>query len=283
VSAGAALRPLSPIACAHLFRPLNDALIDVLRRLDGDGWVRPTLAPQWRVRDVAAHLLDGQLRKLSFGRDGHRLDSGPIDSYRDLVRFIDRLNDAGVRYGERLSPRVLIDLLASVGPAVADYVSSLAPEGEAVFAVAWAGESRSTHWMDIAREYTEWWHHQMQIRAAVGAPLLLGPTWFDPLIETSMRALPVACRDVAAPEGTAVAWAIDAERPRHFAMVRGAGAWQVLEGVPDAPAASLGCHADTAWRVLFNALPPAEARRRVDIRGDTPLAEATLGARSVMV
>ena len=31
---------------------------------------RPTVAGEWRVRDVVAHILDGSLRRLSFHRDG---------------------------------------------------------------------------------------------------------------------------------------------------------------------------------------------------------------------
>jgi uncharacterized protein (TIGR03083 family) len=266
-----------------LFAPLNETLVSLLRSLSDDDWLKPTVAPRWRVRDVAAHLLDGQLRNLSFRRDGHRVDAGPVATYRDLVGFINHLNDSGVRYGDRLSPRVLIDLLEIAGPAMAAYLSSLPPDGEAVFAVAWAGESGSRHWMDVAREYTEWWHHQMQIRDAVGAPLLLEPRWFDPLIEASVRALPVACREVPAADGSQIALVIRAQRSRHFTLVHAGGAWQVLEGQPDRAAASLACDADTVWRLLYNALPPAEAMARVEAGGDARLIEAIVSARSVMV
>ena len=67
------MEPLAPIYTAELFRPLHRELIALLRGLDSDRWVAPTIAGSWRVRDVAAHLLDGDLRKLSGGRDGHRL------------------------------------------------------------------------------------------------------------------------------------------------------------------------------------------------------------------
>jgi hypothetical protein len=35
--------------------------------------------------------------------------------------------------------------------------------------VAWAGEAESTNLFDTAREYTERWHHDMQIRSPLGA------------------------------------------------------------------------------------------------------------------
>jgi hypothetical protein len=36
-------------------------------------------------------------------------------------------------------------------------------------AAAWAGETDSRNWFDVAREYTEKWHHQQQLRDATTA------------------------------------------------------------------------------------------------------------------
>ena len=33
-----------------------------------------------------------------------------------------------------------------------------------------AGEAVSANWFDVAREFTERWHHQQQIRLAIGGP-----------------------------------------------------------------------------------------------------------------
>jgi hypothetical protein len=41
--------------------------------------------------------------------------------------------------------------------------------------------------------------------------------------------------------------------------------------------------ADTAWRLLFNALSPAAARERLTTTGDPALTSPLLAARSVMV
>ena len=41
--------------------------------------------------------------------------------------------------------------------------------------------------------------------------------------------------------------------------------------------------ADTAWRLLFNALPPDAAAERATITGDAALAEPMLRTRSLMV
>ena len=163
--------PLGPLITAHLFPTLDARLIDLLRSLAPDDWERQTIAPRWKVKDVAAHLLHTQLRKLSFGRDGYAPSPRPaIASDRDLVSFIDRLNAEGVTVYRRLSPAVLIAWMEQTSREAAKYYASLDPFAPARFGVSWAGESVSANWFDIARELTERWHHQQQIRLAVGEP-----------------------------------------------------------------------------------------------------------------
>ena len=190
------MQPLTPTLTAPLFRGLADELVALLRSLDAADWDRPTVAGDWRVRDVAAHLLDGDLRKLSFHRDGHPppAPAVPISSERELTAYINQLNASGVEVARRLSPRLLTRLLAVSGPEVATFVESLDPQGQALFPVAWAGEDVSLNWMDTGREYTERWHHQQQIREATGRPGLAAPQWLRPVLEISLRALPHAYR-----------------------------------------------------------------------------------------
>ena len=194
-----------------LFRGLSDELVALLGSLEAADWDRPTLAGAWRVRDVAAHLLDGDLRKLSFHRDGHPppAPAVPISSERELTAYIDQLNASGVEVARRLSPRLLTRLLAVSGPEVAAFVESLDPQGQALFPVAWAGEDVSLNWMDTGREYTERWHHQQQIREATGRPGLVAPQWLRPVLEISLRALPHAYRAVAADAGATLRLVID--------------------------------------------------------------------------
>src|SRR5687767_9501737 len=184
---------IEPLYTTDLFAPLYRELIVLLRGLEPADWERPTVAGAWRVRDVVAHLLDGALRKVSVYRDGHALaPDRQIHSYGDLVGFINDLNAGGVSYSRRLSPRLLTDLLEMTGRWMAELVESLDPHAPALFSVAWAGESQSENWMDTGREYTEVWHHQMQIRDAVNAPGLLEGRWLYPLLDFSVRALPHA-------------------------------------------------------------------------------------------
>lgn len=278
------MQPLTPIYTADLFPPLHGELIDLLRGLAPADWERATVAGDWRVRDVAAHLLDVDLRKLSASRDGFLAPPDePIGGYGDLVRFLNRLNADWVAASRRLSPRVLVDLLAVTGPAVSDLIAALPPREPALFPVAWAGESQSENWFDIGRDYTERWHHQMQIRDAVGAPLLLARRWLHPLLDLSVRALPQAYESVAAEDGTAVVFEVTGEEGEVWSLIREDGAWQVWRGAAPEPAVTVRADPDTAWRLLYNALPLAIARERVSIQGDATLAAPLLSTRSVMV
>ncbi len=247
------MEPLRPLDATPLFAPLHAALLTLLQGLDLEDWQRPTVAGQWRVQDVAAHLLDGQLRTLSALRDGHLVPpENPIRGYRDLVGFLNRLNADWVRAADRLSSRVLMDLLAVSGPQVAELFRSLPLHGPALFAVSWAGEDASENWMHIGREYTEWWHHQMQIRDAVGAPpILLEEKWLAPLLDISMRVLPHAYRAMEAPPDTALVLTVEGAS---WSLVREDAGWRVFAGAAEGAATSVVLDADTAWRLLYLSL-----------------------------
>ncbi|HZF07552.1 MAG TPA: maleylpyruvate isomerase N-terminal domain-containing protein [Thermoanaerobaculia bacterium] len=281
------LSRLAPTYTAELFAPLHGELMALLRGLAPADWERPTIAGAWRVRDVAAHLLDGDLRKLSGQRDGQRLGpEGPIDGYRDLVAWIDAENASGVAFAQRLSPRLLVDLLEITGRWVADFVVVLDPHASAWISVLWAGETRSENWMDTGREYTERWHHQMQIRDAVKAPHLFADRWLRPLLDLSVRALPPAYAETEAPEGTTVTLAVTAESRMAWTLVREGGGWSLYGGEPQPPAAAgttVTAGPATVWRLFYNALSRTAAPAVITVSGETRLAEPLLLARSVMV
>src|SRR5437868_3628952 len=103
-SMNGATESLQPIFTAHLFPKLEGMLIELLRSLTSQEWEKQTLAPKWKVKDVAAHLLDTQLRKLSICRDGHSLQAPQITSNAELVAFINSLNADGVKKYRQLNP-----------------------------------------------------------------------------------------------------------------------------------------------------------------------------------
>lgn len=266
------LQPMQPRYVADLFAPLHRELIVLLRGLAPEQWELPTVAGAWRVRDVAAHLLDGMLRKLS------RFSSArPLRSYEEIVAFLNDLNATGVAYWQRVSPAVLTELLERAGAQAAMLVEQLDPHALALHGVAWAGEMQSENWMNTGRDYTEWWHHQMQIRDAAGAPLLLTARWLAPLLDFSMRALPTAYASTDAAEGTSVTIYVDGEA---WSVRRERGRWTLYEGTADAPTTTVRIDADTAWRLFYNAL---RGRAAAAVSGDPLLAEPLFRARSVMV
>ena len=116
-----------PIRCAHLLRAVDEKLIDLLSSLTVDDWERQTGAPSWRVRDVAAHLLDTTLRKLSMARDCCYVETVNTRSTQDVITLVNRLNREGVTVYRRLSPRVLIDMMKDACEQSADFHESLDP------------------------------------------------------------------------------------------------------------------------------------------------------------
>ncbi len=274
------------INTAGLFLPLQQELVSLLRGLGEADWSRPTVAPRWSVKDVAAHLLDTDLRRISAHRDGYSprpRGAGEVRGYDDILRLINDLNAAWVETARRLSPRVLIDLLEWTGPQVAHLFAALPPDATAHVAVAWAGEDVSTNWMDVGREYTEKWHHQAQIRDAVGAPALDERRWLAPVLELSMYALPHAFRDVGAGEGSCLSVTIEGEAGGVWHIVKRGAAWELREGEAAEAAARVRLDADAAWRLFFNALTREEAGRRIEAVGDEKLCATFLDVRSVMV
>jgi uncharacterized protein (TIGR03083 family) len=278
------MHPVEPILTAPLFPGLHDSLMDVLHSLQDEDWTRPTAAGAWQVRDIAAHLVDGNVRQISFRRDGLvPVDPEfPIRSYADLVRFIDGLNAVWVKAFQRASPRLLRELLEMTGPPVSEIFANLDPFGEALFGVAWAGEMSSTNWFDTAREYTERWHHQQQIRDAVGAESITGREWLHPVLDTFLRGLPHAYREATEPDGTSVLFEITGEAGGTWSLRREDGGWRLYAGASPEAAARLRTDQDTAWRLLTKGLSQEMAAGRVHMDGAATLGRPFLHMLAIM-
>src|SRR5215475_15141091 len=116
-----------PILCAHLLRRVDETLIDLLCSLTSSEWDIQTVAPLWKVRDVAAHLLDTALRKLSVARDSCFVEKVDIRSPQDLITLVNRLNREGVTVYRRLSPPILHDMTRVACEQTARFHESLDP------------------------------------------------------------------------------------------------------------------------------------------------------------
>lgn len=279
------LAPVPPTDTRPYFRPVARALVELLRGLPPDAWERPTIAGEWRVRDVVAHILDGSLRRLSFHRDGQRppAPEPAPRTEREFVEFINGLNRQWVDVARRLSPRVLTDAYEIAGAALADFFESLPADAPALFPVSWAGEAESDGWFDIGREFTELWHHQAQVRDAVGAAPLPDPRWLHSVILVALRGLPHAYRGVPAAAGQRLTIEITGDAGGSWTLRRDESGFRLWAGDDVGEAARVVMSDDTAWRLLFNALPPGRADDLVLRGGDPALSTPLLRARSVIV
>jgi uncharacterized protein (TIGR03083 family) len=278
------MKPTPPIFLAPLLARIDQELIQLLRSLTPEDWQRPTLAGAWTVKDIAGHLLDGNLRSLSMLRDGYFGD--PPDStenYRDLVGYLNQLNADWVRAYRRISPAVLLDELERSGREYCAYMESLDPFATALFSVAWAGESESANWFHIAREYTEKWHHQQQIRRAVDREALLySKEFYFPYLDTSMRALPHHYSTLSTAPGTCIQFTIQGAGGGDWFLIWDAKKWN-LTMEPQA-------HVDTqlivpetvAWRIFTKGIDKKPAIETSEIIGKTALAEPFFDMIAVM-
>jgi uncharacterized protein (TIGR03083 family) len=266
------MQPLSATATIHLFPGLSAQLLAVLQQLSADDWMLPTACAGWSVKDLTAHLLGGNIGRLSFGRDRlQRIQPArPITTNADLVALINEHNAAWVHATQQLSPRVLLDFLAITDQQVYDWFMTL-PMNTPTIGVGWAGETTSAAWFDIGREYTEKWFHQQQIREAVGVAGLEERHWLHPVIEVCLRALPYTYRDVEAIEGTSVTVRISGDAGGVWSLVRHDHAWALFMGESETAATSVHFDADTAWRLFSKGLDRAALAQQITIDGNVQL------------
>lgn len=271
-----------PIDVVDLLPVLDEKLLQLLKSLTTDEWQKKTIAKLWTVKDVVAHLLDGNLRILSILRDNYSGEKPTIHSYQDLVDFLNRLNADWVKAMKRVSPELLIFLLEVTGPQFYNYFKSANPFDKSLFAVDWAGETESKNWMEIAREYTEKWLHQQQIRDAVGKQGLLILELYYPFIDIFMLALPHTFRSVTADNGTTIKITITTDIGGSWFLTRTDSKWTLTKDCLQVPVTEVAIDPDISWKLFSKSLRPEQIRDKVEIQGNQKLGEAVLTMVSVM-
>ncbi len=271
------------IETLHLFPLLDKMLINLLNTLSDQEWNVQTVAKLWKVKDVAAHLLDGNLRTLSASRDGYfGAKAENINSYGELTTYLNHLNMTWTNAAQRLSPRVLTFLLELTGPQYSAHLRSLDPFGNTVFPVAWAGQESSANWFNTAREYTEKFLHQQQIRDALGKPGLMTKELYYPFIDTLMYAFPYTFRAVAAKQGTVVSLIVTTEIGGQWNIVKGEKEWVLNKGTYPEANATVKISPDIAWKLFSKSLRPAEVLKEAELIGDQQLGRQVLEIVAVM-
>jgi hypothetical protein len=229
------------IETLELYPFLDGKLIDLLESLSPEEWNAATVAGKWTVKDVAAHILDGcYLRRLSIHRDGY-FGSKPenINSYQHLVSYLNNLNAVAVDAYRRISPKIMIELMKVYSNQVYEFFKTLEPHGKAIFPVNWAGEEESENWFDIARDYTERWHHQQQIRLAVGKLGIESRKLYFPVLDIFMRGLPHTYRNVDAVENTVLQFTIAGEAGGDWFLRKTNEGWTLEKEAIEVPAAKV--------------------------------------------
>jgi len=267
----------------HLFPVLDSMLIELLGSLTKEEWNAQTVARLWKVKDVASHLLDGNLRALSISRDGY-LGEKPenVNSYEDLVTFLNQLNLSWTNATKRLSPQVLIRLLEITGKEYSAHLQTLGPFDSAVFSVAWAGQEVSPNWFHIAREYTEKFLHQQQIRDAVGKPGIMIKELYYPFLDTFMYAFPHTFRDVQAETGTIVSLKVSTDIGGQWSIVKMGNGWELNKNTDLNPRTQVTIDPDTAWKLFSKSWRPEQVSGKVEIEGNRLLGEQALKMVAVM-
>lgn len=85
------MKPAPPILVTDLFPKIDALLVDLLKSLSDEDWHKATVCRGWSVKDIAAHLLDTAIRRLSMQRDQYRSPESET-SFKKLWQLVDYLN-----------------------------------------------------------------------------------------------------------------------------------------------------------------------------------------------
>lgn len=262
---------------------LDEKLIELLQSLDQGDWNKQTVAKLWTVKDVAAHLLDCNIRVLSGLRDGHRSESPEINSYQDLLDFLNKLNAEWVKAMKRVSPEMLVDLLKSTGKPFCEYYATLDPFEKAEYSVAWAGENESTNWMHIAREYTEKFLHQQQIRDATDKQGIMTKEFYLPFLETCMYALPYTLRNTKADTESILKMSITGEISGQWFVQYNGQEWERIDSPSGAqPITEIFIDHYVSWKLFSKSLRPKDFTNEIKINGNQELGKQAVEMVSFM-
>lgn len=257
-----------------LFPKIRAALLDLLEELEPGEWSFPTVCEQWDVKGVALHLLGVEIGNVARRRD--RFEVGPAPG-EGLAPWLNAHNEQWVAATRAISMPLLIDLLDTTGQMFDEYLADVAMD-EVSASVSWVGDDPVPVWLDVAREYTERWIHQQQIRDATSRPGLKEPEFMEPLLQTFVHALPRTYRDVEAPDDAVVQLEVVGPGGGNWHIVKSASGWDLAEGAAGSPDARVSLDVNDAWR-LFSRNPHL---RPPTLAGDERFATYMLNAVAIV-
>ena len=266
-----------PIDARPLFGAELASLLDLLRGLRSDEWSRAAV-PGWTVHDLAAHILGDYHGRLGWSTEGHQRTMAAGET---LEAFIHRVNQEWIDLHAAHSPAELIEALELAGTQVARQFEGTVLDATGL-GVSWAGADPAPKWLDVAREFTEYWTHRQQIRHATGQDTDPEPNALATVLDTFMRALPHTLRHTPAPAGTQLQVIIDEPAVGTWTVTATADRWSLAETPSGRLAASVRLDSETAWRLCTRGIDPGTALARARISGEHQIAEAACQIVSIV-
>ncbi|HEY1988909.1 MAG TPA: maleylpyruvate isomerase family mycothiol-dependent enzyme [Acidimicrobiales bacterium] len=259
----------------------RDRLLEMLATLGPSDWEKPTPCPEWSVLALCSHLVGVDVSSLSRNRDHHHGSVPPMGaSEAEFIGWIDNLQMEWVGSARRLSPRVVIDLLAWSGPQLVEMFEGEDPTVRTAH-VSWAGSDPVPAWLNQVRELSEYWIHRQQLRQALDLPADLRPDLVGPILEGLRWAYPFRLGEVPAATGDTVVIAIHGPFAATWPLVATDIGWEFSDGPGARVVAELSMTTDQAWRLLSNNLSPDD-RSQLGFSGDQRIQAVILRTRAII-
>lgn len=270
----------TPVDVRDVLAAERQALLDLLSGLDPVAWTVATVCPAWSVHELAVHIVHDDVRRLSADRDGHVgpwLDASTFD---ELVTELDRINQEWVTVvAPTMSPRMTRGALGWLATQTEQHLLDLEPRAVQA-SVAWAGPGPHPNWLDVAREYSERWVHQQQLREAVGRPGLTDERFAGPVCDTFARAIPAVLPP--RPDGTGLRVRVYGPFERTWCWVAASSGWRMVGSVND-PSAVIDIPVEAFWKRAVRMWRRDEVEAAAEHHGDATLAAAVLDMRGAIV
>ena len=136
--------------------------------------------------------------------------------------------------------------------------------------------------MHVAREYTEKFLHQQQIRDAVNKPGIMTPRYYPLFLDICMQALPYTYRNVQASKGSTVQLEITGEAGGSWWLTRGNEHWTLSKEAVDPVTVAISLAPGDAWKLFSKSVRPHQLREKISMTGDHKLGETALSMVSFM-
>jgi len=248
---------------AERFAPLvaeqRAALLGVLGHLSAEDWTRPTVCEGWTVKDVAAHLVEGELL---FGR-----------LYRGELGELNLDTQGGVDRWRRVDGETVRYSLWHHGQATQRVIDSRSDESWRRMVSAAGLELQLRHALRL--HFFELAVHSHDLTSAVGAPA----AWGDRAAVAAdycIRAAPAALAGSGTDRGGSIVVRAGGLPPR--TLTSDDGGWRVLLDEAAAGDAAWETDAETLVLATTRRIDAGEALARSKVDGDAMLLREVLEA-----